>query len=162
MKYFKWFNVLCFIILMSYVILPHGKEPSPVDGYFKRNEIIITKGEDRIALDINADFLANEGKYTSIINVSDVDKMNQYSRFSIDGDIYRKNGLIISKTNKVEEIDKINKGVVFTASSSPIAEQIQKSFLGVDVYKERQYQYIMINGFFCYYDTDKHIARCMK
>lgn len=162
MNYFKWFNALCFIILIIYVIYPHDKNVSPVDGYFKRNEVIITKGEDRIALETNADFLAKEKKYTSIVTVTDVDKAEQYSTFSIDGDMYSKNGLIISKTNKVEETDQINKEVVFTASSSPIVSQIQKSFLGIDIYKERRYQYILINDFFCYYDIDKHIARCME
>ncbi|WP_165312569.1 hypothetical protein [Vibrio ziniensis] len=162
MKYFKWFNILCFFILIIYVIYPIDRKASPVDGFFKRNEIIITKGEDRVALDTNADFMAADKKYTSIITVTDVDKKNQFSTFSIDGDIYSKNGLIISKTNKVEETVQINKQVIFTASSSPLVSQIQKSFLGIDIYRERRYQHIFINDFFCYYDVDKHIARCME
>ncbi|WGY44777.1 hypothetical protein [Vibrio sp. ABG19] len=162
MKYFKWFNVLCFIILIIHVIAPDDEDIPPVDGYFKRHEVIITKGQDRVALETNADFLAKEKKYTSIVTVTDIDKVAKYSTFSIDGDMYSKNGFIISKTNKVEEADQINKEVVFAASSSPIVSQIQKSFLGIDIYKERRYQYLLINDFFCYYDIDKHIARCME
>lgn len=71
--------------------------------------MIITKGEDRIELNTNADFLAKEMKYTSIITITDVDKENQYSTFSIDGEMYLKNGLIVSKTNQVEDTDHINK-----------------------------------------------------
>ncbi|ETT15223.1 hypothetical protein D028_3158 [Vibrio parahaemolyticus 50] len=124
--------------------------------------MIITKGEDRIELNTNADFLAKEMKYTSIITITDVDKENQYSTFSIDGEMYLKNGLIVSKTNQVEDTDHINKKVVFTASTSPIVSQIQKSFLGIDIYKPRRYQYILIDNFFCYYDVEKLIARCME
>lgn len=162
MKYFKWFNIFCFLSLVLFSIFYEGKELSPVDGFYKRKEIIVSKGEDRIELTTNADFLAQEGKYTSIINVADVDNRHQFSAFSIDGDFYSKNGLIISKTHKVEEIDTINKTVVFSASTSPIVSQIQKSLLGVNVYNERRYQYFQAEKYFCYYDVDKHLARCME
>ncbi len=162
MKYFKFLNILFFIAIIVYLIFPFDKEISPIDGYFKRNEIIVAKGEDRIELNTNIDVLSKDMKYTSIITVTDVDKENQYSTFSIDGEIYVRNGLIVSKTNKIEENEHINKQVVFTASTSPIVSQIQKSFLGIDVYKPRRYQYILIDNFLCYYDVDKHIARCME
>ncbi|ASZ52298.1 hypothetical protein [Vibrio parahaemolyticus] len=162
MNYLKWLNVIFFIATITYTLFPLDKKASPIDGYFKRSEVIITKGEDRIELNTNADFLAKEMKYTSIITITDVDKENQYSTFSIDGEMYLKNGLIVSKTNQVEDTDHINRKVVFTASTSPIVSQIQKSFLGIDVYKPRRYQYILIDNFFCYYDIEKLIARCME
>jgi len=162
MKYFKWFNILCFVVLLIVYFTISDKAESPVEGFYKRTETIITQGEDRIELETHADFLASEHKYTSIINVTDVDKVNQFSAFSIDGDIHRQDNLIIVKTNKVEETNAVNKPVVFVASSSPIVSQIQKALLGVDIYKERRYTHMMINDYFCYYDVDKHVARCMK
>jgi len=162
MKYFTWFNVICFVALVLLSVYKGGQEISPIDGFYKRKEIIITKGEDRIELTTNADFLAQERKYTSIVNVTDVDNENQFSSFSIDGDFYSKNGLIYSKTNKVEETDTVNKPVVFTASTSPIVSQIQKSLLGVDVYNARRYEYFQVEEYFCYFDVDKKFARCMK
>lgn len=98
-----------FVATITYTLFPLDKKTSPIDGYFKRSEVIITKGEDRIELNTNADFLAKEMKYTSIITITDVDKENQYSTFSIDGEMYLKNGLIVSKTNQVEDTDHINK-----------------------------------------------------
>lgn len=38
-------------------LIPFRQKASPIDGYFKRSEVIITKGEDRIELNTNADFL---------------------------------------------------------------------------------------------------------
>ncbi len=162
MKYLKWLNAIFFVSIVGYLLLPFDKNAAPVDGYFKRNEVIVTKEEDRIELNTNIDVLAKEMKYTSIITVTDVDKENQYSSFSVSGEMYSKNGLIVSKTHEIEETDHINKQVVFTASTSPLVSQIQKSFLGIDVYKPRRYQYMLIDKFFCYYDVDKHIARCME
>ncbi len=162
MKYLKWLNVIFLATIVVYIFSPIDKKALPIDGYFKRSEVIVTKGEDRIELSTNANFFAKDMKYTSIITLTDVDKENRYSTFSIDGEIYISNGLIVSKTNKVEEADHVNKQVVFTASTSPSVGQIQKSFLGIDVYQPRRYQYIQIDDFFCYYDVDKHIARCMK
>ncbi len=162
MNYLKWLNVIFFVAIVTYLLFPLDKKASPVDGYFKRNEVIVSTGEDRIELNTNIDILAKELKYTSIITVTDVDKENQYSAFSISGEMYSKNGLIVAKTLEIEEADHINKQVVFTASTSPLVSQIQKSLLGIDVYKPRRYQYMRIDKFFCYYDVDKHIARCME
>ncbi len=162
MKYLKSINVLVFVCLCAFLAASNMTDTVLVDGYYKRKEIIISKGEDKIELTTNIDVFANEKKYTSIINIIDVDTDNQYSSFSIDGDMYSKNGVLIAKTNKVEEVDSINKPVMFVASASPIVSQIQKSLLGVDIYDERQYKHIKVDNFFCYYDLNKQITRCMK
>ncbi len=162
MKYLKIINIVIFVALCILLINDNIKEQLTVDGYYKRKEIIITKDEDRIELTTNIDVFADERKYTSIIEITDVDTANQYTSFSIDGDMYIRDGLLIAKTNKVEEVDPINKPVMFVASSSPIVSQIQKSLLGVNVFNERLYQPIRLDNFFCYYDLNKNITRCMK
>ncbi len=162
MKYFKFSNIVIFIALCFFLVTNNTNDALLIDGYYKRKEIIITKGEDKIELTTNIDVFSNEEKYTSIVNIIDVDKENQYSSFSIDGEMYSKNGLIIAKTEKVEEIDAINKPVMFVASSSPVVTQIQKSLLGVNVYEKRYYKQIHLDNFLCYYDLIKNVSRCMK
>ncbi|MBY7899382.1 hypothetical protein KW530_06640 [Vibrio fluvialis] len=162
MKHLKIINTLLFFILVIAFISINRRSELPVDGYYKRNEVIIMNNEDRIELKTNVDFLSKEEKYTSIVNISDIYNKKQYSSFSINGDIYSKDGILFSKTKKIEEVEQINKPVVFIASSSPIVSQIQKYFLGVDIYKERRYQYLLADKYFCYYDVDKIIVRCME
>lgn len=109
MKHLKIINTLLFFILIIAFISINRRSELPVDGYYKRNEVIIMNNEDRIELKTNVDFLSKEEKYTSIVNISDIYNKKQYSSFSINGDIYSKDGILFSKTKKIEEVEQINK-----------------------------------------------------
>ncbi|WP_423841072.1 hypothetical protein ONE56_16260 [Vibrio mytili] len=162
MSYLRPINLLVFVVLIILLVATNLNEDIHFDGYYKRTEFILSQDQDTIKLTTSADFLSEEQKYTSIVKIIDVEKDTQYSTFTLDGDIYNKDGLLIARTNKIEEVEDVNRPVVFEASTSPIVTRIQKSFLGIDVYKDRVYERILVDSFLCYYDLDKHVVRCME
>lgn len=81
MKHLKIINTLLFFILVIAFISINRRSELPVDGYYKRNEVIIMNNEDRIELKTNVDFLSKEEKYTSIVNISDIYKKNNIAHF---------------------------------------------------------------------------------
>lgn len=60
MKYLKSINVLVFVCLCAFLATSNMTDTVLVDGYYKRKEIIISKGEDKIELTTNIDVFANE------------------------------------------------------------------------------------------------------
>ncbi|MCE0557391.1 hypothetical protein [Motilimonas sp. E26] len=162
MNRLRFFNAIFFIALILFALSENLKNDIDFDGYFTRTETILSQGQNAIELTANADFLSNDQKYTSVVKIADVEKGMQYITFILDGDIYKKGNTLIARTNTIEEIEDVDRSVIFDASTSPVVTQIQKSFLGIDVYKERMYERILIEDFLCYYDLDKHLVRCME
>lgn len=157
----KIFNVVLFISLIVVSSISF-KSNLPFPGYFDRYENIFILGEESIGLDTRINILPDSKKYTSIVNISDGDGTKIYNSFVINGDIFIENGDIVAITNDIEQMNELDVSSIYIASSSPIVRQIQKSMLGVDVFKKRTYEFIFINdSLLCYADLKTKIIRCL-